>query len=60
MNNNARPFFLALRYGGQAMANVSVDKKEPGGSIISVSSLAAHTGGYTDLSYGKYGPLQSG
>ncbi|KAJ9149087.1 3-oxoacyl-(Acyl-carrier-protein) reductase [Pleurostoma richardsiae] len=46
-----RSFFLALRYGGQAMSATSEEKKQPGGSIVVTSSMAGVTGGVSDLSY---------
>lgn len=49
-----RSFFLALRYGGQAMSNVSEDKPKAGGSIIVTSSMAGVTGGVSDISYCKF------
>ncbi|KAM5343741.1 hypothetical protein ACJ41O_012278 [Fusarium nematophilum] len=46
-----RSFFLALKYGGQAMCNTSADKPRPGGSIVVTSSMAGVTGAVSDLSY---------
>ncbi|KAF5013874.1 hypothetical protein FDECE_155 [Fusarium decemcellulare] len=46
-----RSFFLAMKYGGQAMSTTSETKKQPGGSIIVTSSMAAVTGSASDISY---------
>jgi hypothetical protein len=48
-----RSFFLALKYGGQAMSNTSQEKKHPGGSIVVTSSMAGVAGAVSDLSYCK-------
>ncbi|KAF5004105.1 hypothetical protein FDECE_9378 [Fusarium decemcellulare] len=46
-----RSFFLALKYGGQAMCTTSPDKPSPGGSIIVTSSMAGVAGAVSDLAY---------
>ncbi|KAH8721718.1 hypothetical protein BGZ61DRAFT_346890, partial [Ilyonectria robusta] len=46
-----RSFFLAIRYGGQAMSTTSSEKPKPGGSIIVTSSMAGVIGGVSDISY---------
>lgn len=54
-----RSFFLAIRYGGQAMCNTSASKPKPGGSIIVTSSMASVSGSVSDISYCKYSPNSS-
>ncbi|KAM5354642.1 hypothetical protein ACJ41O_001289 [Fusarium nematophilum] len=46
-----RSFFLALKYGGQAMSNLTKEKQTPGGSIIVTSSIAGVSGAVSDISY---------
>ncbi|PHH87323.1 hypothetical protein CDD83_9032 [Cordyceps sp. RAO-2017] len=46
-----RSVFLAIRYGGQAMAVVSEDKPKPGGSIVVTSSIAGTSGSVADFCY---------
>ncbi|KAJ6438139.1 3-oxoacyl-reductase [Purpureocillium lavendulum] len=46
-----RSFFLAIRYAGQGMSNLSAEKTRPGGSIVVTSSMAGVSGGVADISY---------
>ncbi|KAF4949054.1 hypothetical protein FSARC_13603 [Fusarium sarcochroum] len=46
-----RSFFLALKYGGQALATTSSSKPSSGGSIIVTSSMADVNGAVSDISY---------
>ncbi|KAH7148224.1 hypothetical protein EDB81DRAFT_650100 [Dactylonectria macrodidyma] len=46
-----RSFFLAIRYGGQAMSSTSAEKPHIGGSIVVTSSMAGVIGGVSDISY---------
>ncbi|KAH6884503.1 hypothetical protein B0T10DRAFT_409682 [Thelonectria olida] len=46
-----RSFFLALKYGGQAMSSTTNEKKHPGGSIVVTSSMAGVAGAVSDLAY---------
>lgn len=46
-----RSFFLAIKYGGHAMCEVSAEKTSPGGTIIATSSMAGVTGAVSDISY---------
>ncbi|GJN85499.1 3-oxoacyl-reductase [Purpureocillium lilacinum] len=46
-----RSFFLAIRYAGQGMSNLSAEKTSPGGSIVVTSSMAGVSGGVADISY---------
>ena len=48
-----RSFFLALKYGGQAMSNTSSSKPRPGGSIVVTGSMAGVNGAVSDISYCK-------
>lgn len=49
-----RSFFLALKYGGQALSTTSSDKQSPGGSIIVTSSMAGVNGAVSDISYCEF------
>ncbi|KAF4552979.1 Enoyl-(Acyl carrier protein) reductase-like protein 26 [Elsinoe fawcettii] len=46
-----RSFFLAIRYGGQAMTVTSKEKPRPGGTITVTSSMAGTQGGISEISY---------
>lgn len=48
-----RSVFLAVRYAGQAMSNLSADKTTAGGSIVVTSSMAGVSGAVADISYGE-------
>ncbi len=43
--------YLAVKYGGQAMAVTSAEKPHPSGSVVITSSCAAFAGAYADLAY---------
>lgn len=49
-----RSFFLAIKYGGHAMCEVSAEKTSPGGTIIATSSMAGVTGAVSDISYCEF------
>ncbi|KAL6362878.1 hypothetical protein LRP88_04192 [Fusarium phalaenopsidis] len=51
INVMQRSFFLALKYGGNAMCNTSNEKPRPSGSIIVTSSMAGVSGAISDISY---------
>ncbi|KAJ4144265.1 hypothetical protein LMH87_003155 [Akanthomyces muscarius] len=60
INIMQRSFFLAIRYGGQAMSNICAEKPAPGGSIIVTSSMAGASGGVSDISYSSAKAAVSG
>ncbi|GJC80611.1 3-alpha-(or 20-beta)-hydroxysteroid dehydrogenase [Colletotrichum liriopes] len=46
-----RSFFLALKYGSQAMSTTSNDKNSARGSIVVTGSMAGVSGAVSDISY---------
>lgn len=47
----ARSVFLAIKYGGRAMAVTSEEKPASAGSIVVTSSVAGSNAGFGDIAY---------